>query len=259
MNWGSEYKETEVYLNRFNILLNLMLERERNAPIALDGSDTSASKLARQLSKLPSKPLEMIADKLLGGSGNLRVGEYRERMARNKIDGLITKSNALDRKIVDLERLQPNGWQEELEIKKRQNENLLDQIKLSEDVHRVLRMRDMIRSQQSRLTSWPYPDENKTNEINRDIAWNKEQLKKDPNKKINEDFFNIRDGFSPKKCQSKNRNRSTGRCRKTPCRLEKTRDVTTGQCRSKKSPGRKRKSHKRKSIKRKSPSKKSRR
>jgi hypothetical protein len=58
--------------------------------------------------------------------------------------------------------------------------------------------------------------------------------------------------FSPMriKCKSsQTRNRSTGRCRKTPCRSGKTRDVNSGLCRKKKS--------KRKSPSRKSPSRKS--
>jgi hypothetical protein len=66
--------------------------------------------------------------------------------------------------------------------------------------------------------------------------------------------------FSPMriKCKSRQtRNRSTGRCRKTPCRSGKIRDVNTGLCRKKKSSGRKRKSTRR-SSKLKSPKRKSR-
>lgn len=66
--------------------------------------------------------------------------------------------------------------------------------------------------------------------------------------------------FSPMriKCKSRQtRNRSTGRCRKTPCRSRKTLDVNTGLCRKKKSSGRKRKSTRR-SSKLKSPKRKSR-
>jgi hypothetical protein len=49
-------------------------------------------------------------------------------------------------------------------------------------------------------------------------------------------------GMSPRRIKCKTnqtRNRSTGRCRKTPCRSGKKRDVNTGRCQKKKSSGRK--------------------
>jgi len=269
--WGetSKYQETHDYVSKFDILVNILLARERTRKIHYE-KDCEAANLAALLKSLPARPLEMIANSMLKVNPGddcpkfPEIGEYLEWRQQNKIDSLYMKLETLSREIKRL----PAGA--DLENKKTEYNSLLSEIQ-KEDSGPVLELRQTIRLRQKDLTNTRIPPDEKK-KIEARIKDLKSQLKLEPNNKINKRYFyNENDGYSPKKCQSQSqtRNRSTGRCRKTPCRTGKTRDVTNGQCRNKKSPGNKRKSPsrkstkrkstKRKSTKRKSPSKKSRR
>ena len=243
------FPEIENYKSNLDILMNILLARERSF------NDPNLKKFANELISLPSRVMELVAINLLP-KDDLRIPEFRKWHAIKHMEFLNSKMERIQ------ECISTERCNETLEDLQAQKNVLWQEIRDHLPIFNVANIRNKIEEYKQELDK---DDEdmsylakiNRERWLNSDIERFKNQLNTDANKQINERFFDPKLGYSPKKCQTQTRNRSSGRCRKTPCRSGKIRDVTSGRCRSKKASGRKRKSPKRKSPKRKSPKRKS--
>ena len=271
MNYGDEKFEKEKNAEKnYDILINILLARERSF------NDPNINGFASYLISMPSRAFEEIAGSLLPDD-DYRLSEFREWHAKQRFESVNSALYYLSSKLAKCENILRRGqcndeqralWQTKLEERKKLEQELLQEINELRPVINVLKIRDKIKEEQKELEeimqgTSPLSALQQTNKkvwLPGSIQQNIDSLNTGANKEINKKFITKESenfGYSPKKCQAQTRNRSSGRCRKTPCRSGKIRDVTSGRCRSKKASGRKRKSPKRKSPKRKSPKRKS--
>ena len=242
------------YKNKLEILMNILLARERSF------NDPEINEFANQLISLPSRAFEAITDSMLPG---IHLSIFREWYVENRMRTLhhqLTYSQY--RYNDDLKNEhddeKQNNLKQKLDAENQQITREINELQPFYDVfslrHTINNYTDELRRLETDLNNPnirmrprdPRPHQQRVEYLQREIDRYKNIVENryKKNQKLRDYCFDPERGYSPKKCQAQTRNRSSGRCRKTPCRLGKIRDVTSGQCRS-----RKRKSPKRKSPK----------
>lgn len=245
------------YEHNLNILINILLARERsfNDPRI---NDPKINEFANQLISLPSMVFEKITKSLLPAR---HLSIFREWYVENRMRTLHHKLMYSRYRYNDLKNEHDDEKRTNLKQKlDAENQQINKEINELQPFYDLFSLRHTITNYTNELRRLkhdlnnlrlanPVPHQQRVEYLQEEIGKHKKYVENtyERNEKLKDYCFDPERGYSPKKCKAQTRNRSSGRCRKTPCRLGKIRDVTSGRCRSKKTSGRKSKSPSRKS------------